>query len=396
MHNDAFGPVRDQSEAIAYAKLVAHAFAWPEGISIPWVEAHGHEHIRVVRRGGTLAGGLLLMPMGTSFGGRRVGLTGVAAVVVPPEHRGSGVGTELMRGAIDEIARAGTALSGLYPATLPVYRKAGYETAGVRCWTKIDLARVRVAPTPRGTGLPLRAMRDDDTPAVRALYARLATRVNGHLDRPQAIWSQKIERWRGEPARGYVVERNGTIEGYMYIVQVRPGTAPMNLVVTDLVGETPAALHRLVSMIADHWSMAGEAAFPGPIHHPALMAFQERCFSVEILTHWMLRVTNAPRAFAERGYPGKADAEAHLAIDDPLVPANAGRWIFRVRAGVGSLEPGGRGDLQLHIRGLAPVFSGFADATWLMGSGLAEGEHAAAETLCHACAGPMPWMSEIY
>jgi len=54
----------------------------------------------------------------------------------------------------------------------------------------------------------------------------------------------------------------------------------------------------------------------------------------------MLRITDLRRAVAERGFPPGLSAEVHLAVEDPLVPGNAGRWVLRVAGGRGLVAHG--------------------------------------------------------
>src|SRR5690348_17003017 len=64
--------------------------------------------------------------------GREVPMAGVAGVTVAPEHRGRGVGRQLMTALLDEIAARGYPLSALFPATMSLYRSLGWELAGAR------------------------------------------------------------------------------------------------------------------------------------------------------------------------------------------------------------------------------------------------------------------------
>src|SRR5687768_13316524 len=67
-----------------------------------------------------------LWPFGHFFGGRAISACGIGGVAVAAEARGRGLGTLLMRDALSELRAGGTALSSLYPATVPIYRQTGY------------------------------------------------------------------------------------------------------------------------------------------------------------------------------------------------------------------------------------------------------------------------------
>src|SRR5690606_17876867 len=108
-----------------------------------WVVDH-LSGIRALRRRGQVLGGLLLIPMGQFFGCRRVSMTGVAGVSVVPAARGQGVATRLMTAALREMRR-GNALSALYPATMPLYRRVGYELAGARYRVEVPVRLIGAA-----------------------------------------------------------------------------------------------------------------------------------------------------------------------------------------------------------------------------------------------------------
>ncbi|MFN9968816.1 MAG: GNAT family N-acetyltransferase, partial [Phycisphaerae bacterium] len=158
---------------------------------------------------GVLAGGLQLIPLQTYFGGRAVGLTGVGAVVLLPQYRGKGVGKALMREAMLESQRSGVPLAGLFPATLPVYRSAGFEQAGVRCETTFTLNQIKLRPeidalVRADRGLSLVPIHNDESvraavpepgsihEKVRGVYARVAPHFDGHLARPDNVWRTQI------------------------------------------------------------------------------------------------------------------------------------------------------------------------------------------------------------
>uniref|UniRef100_A0ACD5H2L2 GNAT family N-acetyltransferase n=1 Tax=Desertifilum tharense IPPAS B-1220 TaxID=1781255 RepID=A0ACD5H2L2_9CYAN len=68
----------------------------------------GLENFRIVRQGETLQGGLALIKMGQWFGGQRVPMTGIAAVGIAPEYRGTGAAKTLMSEALRELQAQNT------------------------------------------------------------------------------------------------------------------------------------------------------------------------------------------------------------------------------------------------------------------------------------------------
>src|SRR5215469_5567362 len=76
---------------------------------------------------GRPAGAAICHDMLQWWHGRAVPMAGVASVKVAPEHRGKGIGRQLMTAVLALIAERGYPLSALFPATMPLYRSLGWE-----------------------------------------------------------------------------------------------------------------------------------------------------------------------------------------------------------------------------------------------------------------------------
>jgi predicted acetyltransferase len=386
------GPPADEAELRALARYASQAFsatpaATPE---IGWMEEQGRENFRVVRVGGRVAGGLGLLPLGQWFGGKSVRMAGVNSAVIAPEHRSAGVASRLLRSMLEEMRAAGFPLSALYPSTQPVYRRAGYEQAGV-------LMRYR-QPTsglPTGDrGATVRPLAEGEGAVMRELYAARARRTAGNLDRSATLWAWLQE---GEGLNRYVVERDGAPEGYVVYRQERfPGEAERTVVARDLVALTPEAGRRLLAFLADHRSTARGVVWHGAPAEPLLLHIANRDYTVLRYQQWMLRLIDVPAALAARGYPAALAAELHLEVRDDLLPANDGRLILAVEGGRAEVRAGGAGRIQVDVRGLAPLYSGYLAPLELRAAGHIAGPDADLATLGLVFAGPTPWMPDHF
>ena len=388
------GPPADDVELAAYGDLVKQVYnTTDDAIRREWLLRAGHENVRVVRDGARVVGGLILIPMGQWFGGRSVPMNGVAAVAVAPEHRGHGAATALMRAAVQEMAQTGFPLSALYPATQPLYRAAGYERAG---------GEYRIAiPARYMTGgdreLVVRPATDADVPAMEEAYRRRARSGNGNLDRGPNVW-RRIRDPLAARVNGYVVEGASGIEGHVWFVTKETDAPEFKLWCNDLVALTPAAARRLVAFLGDHRSMAGEVGWRSSPGDPLLAVLREQWEAVvRMWDAWMLRICDVGAALSLRGYSPGVSAEVHLDIAaDEAVPQNSGRWTLRVAGGRGEAVRGGRGDIRLHVRGLAALYTGFQSPAELRASGFAEGDDAALAVAAAAFTGPHPWMADHF
>jgi len=165
----------------------------------------------------------------------------------------------------------------------------------------------------------------------------------------------------------------------------------------DFVALTPEAGRRLLTLMADHRSLGRDLLVVGPPSAPTLLPLAEQISSVDTLIRWMVRIVWVKEALEARGYPRGLTAELGLEIEDDVLPGNSGGYLLRVGAGHGRVERGRpAGPLSMHVRGLAPLFTGYATAQQLAAIGLVRGD---AETLALATemfSGPAPWLAEMF
>ena len=389
-------PPAAEAEFEALADILAASFNAPRDRVLHNFEICGRDNLRVVLRGDVCVGGLKLVRMGQWFGGRSVPMAGIAAVGIAPAERGRGAGGLLMKSTVAELSAEGTALSTLYPATVPLYRSAGYELAGSQWTTRFALKGL--PSRPGDDGPPLRAGDLSDFPAMERAYAADCAGHDGVLDRGHYIWS-RVRAPGGEAASHFVVPSatEGELDGYVSFQQkAKAGTYLYELACTDLVVRTPAAARRIVALLGAHQSMSSGASVHLPANHPLLTALPEWRGRTELELHWMVRLTHVDAALEARGYPAGVTATLDLDVTDEVVPGQSGRRRLHVVDGRGTVEAGGDGALRTDVRGLAALYTGFQTAEHLA---LQERMAGTAETLAAASAvfrGGAPWMMSMF
>jgi predicted acetyltransferase len=106
----------------------------------------------------------------------------------------------------------------------------------------------------------------------------------------------------------------------------------------------------------------------------------------------MERILDVPAAFAQRGYPS-IDAEAVIAVADPLFPENAGPWRITVRDGAVEVTPEpSTGARPIPIGALSSMFTGYLRLPDALRLGYLDAEDPAAATLGRMLDGPDPWL----
>lgn len=391
MNDISISGIDSATDVGALAQILAWAFGFSPADAAAWLTQSGLENVRAARRGAQVVGGLLEIPMGQWFGGRSVPMRGLAGVAVTPAARGSGVAVGLVREALACARAEGVALSALYPASLTLYRQAGYELAGSYFRWSGRLTSLPRAPLSSEL-VPVDAKLES---SIDELYRRVASTRSGYLDRGRYVW-QRVRSNKDEPTLGYaVLGRAGELEGYVYLSQRVAQGRERELVIHDLIAETPAAAARLITLLADHRSTLSGFVWNGTATDSVLFALPERVVKIELVEHWMLRIVDVAGALSRRGYPA-VNAEVDLQVTDSALPDNAGRYRLLVSDGVASVEPGGRGSVRLDVRTLAALYSGFVAPSELVRAGLLEATPTSTALLAMLFAGTVPAMTDYF
>ncbi|MFO0604634.1 MAG: GNAT family N-acetyltransferase [Polyangiales bacterium] len=363
--------VASEAERASLGEILAHSFAFPASDAPAWFERAGHDNVLAWRECASLAGGLITIPMGQYFGGRSVPMVGVAGVGIAPEHRARGAATRMMRALVRSLRAQGVALSTLYPATVPLYQRAGYERAGGKWKTTV---RPHDLPTRMDPALRVVSLDAVGAGETRALYDRQARLRDGALDRGSYQWT-RVDAPFKRVVRRLGFAGDGGLEGYVVLSHTAPSMLETQVAVIDAVAVTPRAAEALLVTLGAYRSLATEVSWLGGPHDPLTQRLRERHHTVTLGDFWMTRVVDVPAALAARGYNPAITASVTLDVRDELVPDNEGRWRVEVSGGRAEVRrdantPG----VSLDVRALAPLYTGFRTAEALAWDGLAVGD----------------------
>jgi len=403
------------TDSAAVSRLISLAFGTPLDGVATWLETAGLHNFRVVRESGgeTPIACALRVPMGHFFGGRSIRNLGVAGVAVAPETRGGGLATTMMADLMREARADGFPLASLYPATLPLYRRVGFEQAGYWCEYRVNLKLLKLDPTLECGGdrdLKVRSFdRERDLAAVHACYKQFALQHEGMLDRGDYIWG-RILKPRGGDATGIVVEagkqqggESGSgIVGYVFFRQERTPALDHDVIVSDMAATSPAAARRLLDMLSDFRSVGAELAFNGGPNHPFVTLLAEQKLTMKLREYWMLRVLDVEAALTQRGYNPHVSCAFTLDVRDTTIPENNGPWRVEVKNGRAAVQQAGRGvtshsdTLTLDARALAALYSGFMTPQHLRSIGRLEGPDTAVLAAAAAFAGAVPSLQDMF
>ncbi len=381
----------DSTEVQQFGQVLAQCFNSPPNEESVYLSRIGSENVRILCDRGRVIGGLGLLQLGQWYGGACVPMVGIAAVGIAPDYRGKGAAIALMQNMLKELHAKGTPLSVLFSAAQPLYRKAGYEQAGTLCTWEIATSSIEL----RDALLPIEPISLDPT-EFAALYQQQAQQINGFLDRNSAIWQGLLESQKDISPYAY---RLGTVaqpEGYIIVWQ-QPESDHNRLVVKDWVMLTPTAIRRFWSFLAAHRSQIEMIQWrSAPIDPLTLFLPEQNNVKIRSLTRWMLRIVNVRQALEIRKYPKGIEAELHFEIQDPLLPANEGKLILTVANGIGTVTSGGRGDLQIEVSSLSPLYTGLFSPRQLQGCDRLTATDSALTIAAQLFAGSPPWMPDAF
>lgn len=386
-----YSALRDQEEIDFQGALIARAFGGGRERGVRIITDY-RDHVRMLRRGDEIVGGLLLIPMGQYFGGRRVSMTGVAGVAIEPHARGRGAATTLMRASIKDMHESGVALSTLYPATYPLYRRAGYEHAGGHHCIRMDTRAIAVSDYE----LDMRRADDSDMDAIKAMYAARAENRQGWLDRGEYIWERVLREVNKSEVHRHLVMAGDKPEGYIIFDHEPVDEGGYNIMIHDIHYATERAAQRLLTFLAGHRSQARDTVWYGGADDALLYLVTERGYKVRLADTWMVRIVDVIRALSERGYAPDVSCKLELDIEDDLIRPNRGRFIVDISEGKAEVHKGGRGTLAMDIRALAALYTSYMSPYQLAELGRVQGSARIIASAAAAFAGPPPSLPDFF
>jgi len=394
-----YSDLLEPDQARQFGLILDRCFGSPSGKGVEYIDRVGYENFRVIEQAGQVAGGLAVLKMAQWFGGHCVPMAGIAGVGIAPEYRGSGAAIELLQATLQELYDRGIPISMLYPATQYLYRKVGYEQAGVFCKWEIQTSSIQIKERNlpiQPISLPSCDQGDQGFGEFDRIYRQQAKITNGHLDRHPSIWREAIEPSSKDSINyAYLFGDRSNPSGYLIFSQPRSGNS-YNIQIRDLVLLNAESIKRFWSLMADHRSQASKVQWRHSIVDLLTLTLAEQPAIITESIRWMLRIVDVVKALELRGYPQGLETELHFEIADDLLPPNHGKFVLNVANGKGEIIKGGKGELKLHVRGLSPLYTGLFTPQQLQLTNHLEATENALLTATKLFAGATPWTQDFF
>jgi predicted acetyltransferase len=354
------------------------------------------EHYLCAYEGDLLLGTTRDIPMLQWFGGRPLPAAGVASVATVPERRSTGLGNELMRALLTRARERGAVVTTLYPATVPFYRRLGYEYAGTQTIYDAPLSEL-----PRGSGeTTVERFEGDDVRELRACYRAFAEGKTGLVEGDDDEWwtSRVLAHWIDDVATRAVVARGPDgVEGYAtFSIETRGDWKGFDVDCMHLVATTPRALVDLTGYFRRYKGVGRGLVWQGPPNEPLGLLVAEETINLKHHSRYMSRVLDVHGALEGRGYPEAVSGEAVIAVDDPLFEENQGAFRITAESGKVRVERTDEPGLRIAIGALSALFSNYVSPADLAAVGTIDGRHRSVGFLSALFAGPAPWMIDHF
>lgn len=283
---------------------------------------------------------------------------GLGGVAVDLAHKKQKVARDMIQFFLQDYRKKEAALTALYPFRPDFYRQMGFGFG-----TKMNQYRVKPSSLPRSGMGDVAFLRESDREAVEACYGRYAAKTHGMFVRHAYVWDSYFT----DPAiRKVGCKRNGRIEGYL-LFTFQTGKAghflSNELLVRELVYETPEALAQLLSFLHSQADQIGRIVFHTQddsfhyvLHDPRL---DDELLLQPTLYHesntqgvgLMYRVIDLPRLFeqlADHDFGGQT-CRLKITLQDSFLPENEGSWVVGFENGRARLLPGEDFDIAIEL-----------------------------------------------
>jgi predicted acetyltransferase len=306
-----------------------------------------------------------------------------------------GIGSQLMREVLAQERARGVSVSALYPATVPVYRRLGYEFAGT--YTQYT---TKVRSLPASEGGPVHAFDQEDPEPLGECFRRFAEGQNGVIEsEAEDWWPTRILRRVGPEVVSHTVVVPGAdgIDGYAaFTREDLQQDFGFRLSCTHLVANTRQSLESLLGYFRRFQGIGRELRWQGPPNEPIALLLPEQSLQATFTFRFMLRILDVAAALEGRGYPD-VDGEATIAVTDELFPDNAGTYELTGDGGKVKVERVDRkAPSAVPIGMLSALYSGYLTPEDLVRLGHLEGSDPAVTVLARLFAGPPPWMPDWF
>lgn len=310
---------------------------------------------------GQIVGAFVSLPMTVSRRAASLKCGGVAAVGVAPDCRRGGVGSAMMSWYVQHARQTGTPLAALYAFRETYYRRFGYEVVGKR--TRIVVPSDRLPKV--AADLPIRRLGWEDWEQLAPCYHAFARERSGLNLR---LVPEQWKRILAENKALTIYAFGDPIEAYIAVSHNVAFWVEQGL--SEFVWSTPRGYANGLAFLRQLGINKTHVAWFEPSDSPFYAQYLDQGVEAKIERAVMFRVNDVPGALAQLLPEGSG--EFSFAIDDPVVPENAGVWRVQWSEGSVRVQPGTHAGFRLSIQAFTQAFMGEPSLADLVRFGVVE------------------------
>lgn len=314
--------------------------------------------------------------------GNAVAMAGISSVGTLPEFRRQGLSRQLMTQALADMYERGQTVASLWASQAAIYQRYQFAMTTVQRSYSIDTVDIGFHDSSRGDCHVRRVTPAAEFDTIKALYIEFIKDRMCYLHRARPLWQNNILEdvdADGPTQMAISYDTDDRPVGYV-IYTLRAGkishdSRNQEIKVRELIWLTMDAYRSLWQFLASH-DLVGRVAWTGaPADDPAeeLMAEPRQLHARDQEGIWF-RVVDVAGALAARGYIN--DGSIKVGIDDDrLTPWNNGVFELNVSGSVGEVRKcKAPADIQLSLKALASLYTGFRSARDLANWGFLHGD----------------------
>ncbi|KRN21476.1 GNAT family N-acetyltransferase [Lacticaseibacillus camelliae] len=352
---------------------------------------YAHGWIYGLKNGQQLTSGLYSLPFTVNFHGVAYKMNGIGDVMSAPEDSGHGGAGTLLKAALQEMYDRNVTLSYLAPFSYRYYRRFGYEQVFNHITYTIAHDHVPAYHPQHQGGRVERMSFAAALLSIKPLYAKKAQNLPGGMMREDWWWDYLTLKNRWDA--GVYFGEDGQAQGYA--VYERSGA---EMTVHKLLANTPAAFEQLMAFLLKHGNTFQKLRYESPHSQYAGDWIQEPYAVSAVVTPYMMARIVDLQDFLNR-YPFTQDfAPVTIAVEDPVLPVNAGVWQLSRTAGQTTAEKDANAapELTFTIQQLTKALMGATSLHALLMSGQGTGGLAAAVRLDQALQQATPEFNDYF
>ncbi len=338
--------------------------------------------------GGSLISQFAAYPLEMNIHGAVCPIAFITSVSTYPEYSGMGLMSRLMKQSLWEMRESGQTLALLYPYSIPLYRKKGWEIVSDKMSYQI-----RDVQLPRSIQVPghVRRVSWEDADFMN-LHTRFASQTHGCLFRNHLAWDE-YWRWDEDDTTVAVYYReDGTPSGYMvYLIKDDV------MHIKEMIYLDSESRKGLWKYIGAHESMVDEVVGYNYFSEPIAFSLEDSDIKETIRPYIMGRIVDLEGFLKRyRFHPGFAGTFS-LEISDPILEWNRKTLTLSISGGGASLTEGScPHQAALSIGTLTTLLLGYKHATQLADLERIQADTETLHMLDHAVIHRKPYISDYF